>query len=570
MHTSEERRQSAQLAGSPGPLADALPAPRNDARRAGGWELWLLGLVFFLVPPGYVLYTGNVWEDYFITFRFSRNLAQGKGLVFQPGERVQGFTSPINTLLPAVFDWMNGSRDYEFALWAYRLVSAAAFGAAGLFLTNLVRRESGPGDAAPVVFPLLLILDFKAVAFSANGQESAFMLLFLALGFGCLYGGPAENWRLLGVSWAGLLLTRPDGCVYIVILSFVSLVNGTVPARKQLAALAKAAALAAVLYLPWIITATVYYGSPVPHTVIAKSVGQPDSPVGVELVKRVLKGVVDVAPLTSAPIYANVGGWPWWVAAFCLALGLCCACYWLIPSSDRLGRMASLAYLLGCLYLSFYSARSYNGAPFPWYLPPVNLFGLIVLARAPGTLLAKFGPAESVRMYGGLIQAGIVAGMAGIFLMGCQEMRIQQRAIEQSVRVPLGQWLAENVAPSETVYSEALGYFGFFGECHMLDWPGLVSPRVVRARRNGHNNFFMVIPALRPDWLVLRPHEVEAIRQTQPYWKDYAPVKAFTASPPLSAYGDVPGINYLKFDETYVILKRKNNSDPDLPTRAAP
>ena len=63
-----------------------------------------IGLGLFVMPLGYALYTGEVWEDFFITFRYSRNLALGNGLVFQPGERVYRLSPPpINTLAALPF-----------------------------------------------------------------------------------------------------------------------------------------------------------------------------------------------------------------------------------------------------------------------------------------------------------------------------------------------------------------------------------------------------------------------------------------------------------------------------------
>src|SRR5437899_2242148 len=56
----------------------------------------------FLVPLILLLATrGVAWasiplpaEDAFITYRYALNLALGHGLVYNPGERVMGFTSP--------------------------------------------------------------------------------------------------------------------------------------------------------------------------------------------------------------------------------------------------------------------------------------------------------------------------------------------------------------------------------------------------------------------------------------------------------------------------------------------
>jgi hypothetical protein len=414
-----------------------------------------------------------------------------------------------------------------------------------------------------------LLLDVKAVAFSANGQETAFVLFFLALGFRCIYLGPSERWRSLGISWAGLLWTRPDGCIYIAILSLVGLFPGGTPARRQLSALAKAAALCTVLYLPWFLTAWAYYGTPVPHTVVAKGIG-PAGGMTVHLAKIVLQGIVEIVSQTAAPIYSGFGGWPWWVEPFCLVVGLFGVVYWAIPSADRLGRMASLAYLLGCLYLSLYAAVSYNGCPFPWYLPPVNVFLLVVLARAPGTLIAKFGPTRVIRTVARLSEAALVAGMAVMFIMGCRQIRVQQREIELGVRMPIGLWLAEHVAPSETIYTEALGYFGFFSQRHMLDYPGLVSPEVVQARRNGHNDFVSIIPALAPDWLVLRPGQVAAAHRRGVLSKHYEPVKVFDASAAISAYGSIPGLGYLQVDQAFVVLRRTHKAHSGGATGAAP
>ena len=38
-------------------------------------------------------------DDSYITFRYARNLLNGEGFVYNPGERVQGTTTPLYTLL---------------------------------------------------------------------------------------------------------------------------------------------------------------------------------------------------------------------------------------------------------------------------------------------------------------------------------------------------------------------------------------------------------------------------------------------------------------------------------------
>lgn len=57
-----------------------------------------LPLIAFLVACAaaliFALCTDHVWEDLYITFRTSKNLATGQGLVFNLGDRRHTFTSP--------------------------------------------------------------------------------------------------------------------------------------------------------------------------------------------------------------------------------------------------------------------------------------------------------------------------------------------------------------------------------------------------------------------------------------------------------------------------------------------
>src|SRR5262252_8620700 len=112
------------------------PAPPLSRR----W-LALFAAVAFAVPLLYALYTGHIWEDYFITFRHSQNLCEGHGLVYQPGERVHGFTSPLGTLLPALCYWVTGGGSYLYALWLFRVLSAAAFAGAGVLLLKAAHND---------------------------------------------------------------------------------------------------------------------------------------------------------------------------------------------------------------------------------------------------------------------------------------------------------------------------------------------------------------------------------------------------------------------------------------------
>ena len=252
------------------PLADEL---RREAQRAGHLARSALGApgagVFLLVAVAlgvaYPLYTGHIWEDFFISFRHAANLAEGHGLVYNLGERVQGFSSPIGVLLASFFHFITGRGSYGPALWLYRIAGILAFALAGVCLLHLTRRHERALQLAPFCFVVLFLLDFKALAFSTNGMETAWMLFFLALSLYALCADTDVNWVMGGLGWAGLMWTRPDSCVYIAVLGVGSLIFRRTTARRHLSALVKMAGVCTVLYLPWFVGAWTITGLPFPR-----------------------------------------------------------------------------------------------------------------------------------------------------------------------------------------------------------------------------------------------------------------------------------------------------------------
>ena len=97
----------------------------------------------------------------------------------------------------------------------------------------------------------------------------------------------------------------------------------------------------------------------------------------------------------------------------------------------------------------------------------------------------------------------------------------------------------------------------------MLDHPGLVSPEVSDLVRHHHASFQDVIPALQPDWLVLRFAERLALGG-QPFFMTHSEeVKWFDVSHQIRFYeGDerVPGHPYLEFDSTFIVFHKKTTA----------
>ncbi len=536
------------------PAASPPPAAPDSARGP-----LLLGSVAALACLAFAAFTRHAWEDYYITFRASLNLATGHGLVFQPGERVHTFTSPLGTLLPALFALGGGEDVATRALWLFRLVSAGALGGA-LFLVARLLRHRAFAPLAIGAAGAAWALDAKTIDFSINGMESALLVFFIVLAWRALSDGA----RVLpcALALAGLQWTRPDGCVFFGVLGLAWGWLGAAAepdARKRLGRLVRAVTLGLALYLPWIAFAWWYYGTPVPHTIQAKVShhGAGELLAALALYPwRLLFGDVALHDVFM-PAYFFFGGWPSalrWLARL-LALGGALA--WLWPQVRTPGRLASLAFCLGGFYVE-YIPRS------PWYYPGWEALGFIAWAGLLDAALRRGGSASVGAAAARIVSAIWVLAQAALLAAVAWQMRTQQAIIEDGHRAVLGRWLRATAAPGDRVYLEPLGYVGYFSGLKMLDWPGLASPEVVAARRAGHLPHAGIIAALRPEWLVLRPDQVDAIRVAAPrlLTEDYRLARTFDARPALDAVATLPGRGYLRFDAVYQVFQRTGPRPP--------
>lgn len=514
------------------------------------WAACSLGMA-----AGFVAYTGQVWEDFFITFKFSQNLAEGNGLTYDGETRVHGFTSVINTLVPSLFYKLGGLESWRIGLAGYQVVAALFFtGAIAFLFQSLLGR--GHTEIAPLtIFGALVLLEIKIVAFAYNGQEAAFMLGFFALAWVAAFQGVSRSWLLAGLAWAGLMYTRPDSPVYIAILGLLSLCFPAAPASRKTEAvgLLKAGSLCAVAYLPWFVFVWIYYGTPIPHTITAKA--------GATTVDfaSFLSALASTGYRAFSPIYFNPADWPAWVTLLSVVISAVTASYLFWPVRDRPGKMVSLAFICLVPYLAFLDV---SRAQFPWYFPPLTFAGYFVFSRAlwGGIARLKLNPVLKA-----LSACTALALPAYLFAMATYQVKFQQEYSER-VRTDVGLWLNEHAEPDESIYLECLGYIGFFSQGKMLDWPGMASPEVVQAGKAVDFDFYRTMEVLEPHWVVLRKHEFDYAFQNTALARTHDPrllisrrVEILSHQPPaiFAVNGQIPGIGYLLMDAAFVILETK-------------
>ncbi len=520
-------------------------------------EWWLAGLAFSL-PLLFAAFTQHAWEDFFITLRTSRNLVEGNGLVFQPGERLHTFTSPLGVLVPALGLWITGG-SATGALWFLRVVSALAL-ATGLVLLGRRTASLGLGSLGRFVCFGLILADAKMTDFSINGMETA-LLVFFGIWFWTEVASPAGPRAVpLGLAAAGLMWTRPDAVILGVCMGLPFLLlrpkSEATPGIKW-PVLGRALLIGAALYLPWLVWAWSYYGTPVPHTIIAKAAYTP--PVGLRdyllLPLQTLLGRSMLVDL-FLPSYWVFGGWPRFLVVLAQMLAAVVAFAWMIPGWALAGRRASLAVFLGMFYLC-------SIILFPWYVPPWSLLGVIALAFGAEALAGRWPRTLPVVR---TVAALIVVAQAGMWLATAWQMRVQQAVVESGMRRAIGEWLGRNARPGETVFLEPLGYIGYYSRLKTLDFPGLSSAEVVAAVRGGAKSYAALIEKLQPDWVVLRP--VEAAREDfkrRPVLNDYDLVRSWDVLPQLEAVTYLPGRPWNEFEARFLLYRRKTSDAAQLP-----
>lgn len=499
-----------------------------------------------LIPLTYSLYTGHIWEDFFITFRHSKNLCEGNGLVYQPEERVHGFTSPIGTLMPAFCYFLTGCRSYLYAIWLFRILFCIpAFVGGGIFLLKALEKNKLPS----LFLGILYVLEAKSVVFSVNGMETAFMLFFLAWSFYLLQGDIAKNWFFLGISWTGLMWTRPDSFIYIGALIVSSIIFSKNLHKKRLVSIVKAAALSAVFYLPWLIWAWVYYGSPIPHTVLAKAGMSHHGNISHLFMNAILRLPQRIS-WVFGPIYPHFIKWPPLIRIFGYFIGMFCFIYWLFPVKDKTGKAASLVFFFLCVYFAFMPF------PYPWYFPPVAMMGLVTVANGFFTITQIGKNLLSQKRNAAIALSFVAFFMFLIFSLTVYQMKLQQSLIETGTRRRVGEWLKKSISRNDRIYLECLGYIGYFSEGKMLDYPGLATPEVVKLCKKNNLNFITLVPELKPEWIVLRGGEYLQMSGLDYFRNNYRLVKVFDASDGINNYPYIPGEAYLLYDSLFFIFHR--------------
>ena len=455
----------------------------------GRQAIWRAGYLILVAGALYAAFVDKTYDDPYITYRYADNLAHGLGFVYNQGERVLSTTTPLFTLILAGIAQVTPDLPH-----AANLIGAFSLAGGALLIWELARDGNRPavGYAGLVLYPAFPLLT------TTLGSEMP-LLILLCLGAFVLY----RKKRLAGcAACVGLaVVARPDAILAAAVLLADTVVSwlqisrsGQVAASRTIAQNLRAVMPAVSLFLlitgAWFGFAWVYFGNPLPVTLMVKQAQ--GSMVSSELF---LPGILTIWRDYLPDVFK-------WCALGFVILGLAS-----VPGRDaKVPEIWLLLITWTGLYVATYALLGVTRY-FWYYAPLVVLFviaiglGLDTAARLVNKLAAGQAP-----LFGRLV---VVISVTGLGWAGVYPALQARQQNDQRVMVyrAIGEWLRGNTNSRATVATLEAGIIGFYAQRSLVDFAGLIRPDVARQFSPSTTYDDAAVWALdryRPEYIVLR------------------------------------------------------------------
>lgn len=460
------------------------------------------GLIVFGLISGYgmskLCMGAGLIDDSYIFFRYAENFGNGYGLVFNPGERVEGYSSPLWVGLLGVLAWLNLD-----VVLAAKVLSAALGAATLLTLRWLCAKFVPARSEALVLIPCWFLATTPAFVFwTWAAMDTALFTFLFFLVFALFFrisietsrseeltngGKPTRfdgliNFLGLGFCFTLAALTRLEILailpVYLFFIFYLDHQNGFVLLKKYLLFLAPLSLLPAHLW--WRYS---FYEAWLPNTYYAKTADIPRLLLwqnGFNYTLDFLKvyGVfVAVGLVFPAIIWSRVRPDIWKLSAVIIMVWVGVVTY------------------VGGDHFSL----------FRFYVPVLPVIGFLLIFAVRWLVGALKCP------YWGLsvVLILMITGLNGaIYVYGGGERA--RNEVETAQRwVEVGRWMEENLPADATIASVVVGAIPYYSGLITYDLAGLTDREVARhgriylEGRVGHQKYNTdYILARRPDYII--------------------------------------------------------------------
>jgi hypothetical protein len=469
----------------------------------------ILASIFLSTPPD---------DDAFITFRYAENILEGKGFTYNIGEQILGTTTPLFTILLAIFG-LTGIDIPKLSM-----VLCTIF----LLLSGVTLYHSFQENGERKVgFAAALLIFLNPWILQSFGNE---MTLHLFLHFGIIYFFVKKKFS---ISWiyAGLaLLNRGDGIIISGILFiFCYITAKKIPWRGIFIHLST--------ITPWFIFSSIYFGSFFPSTLKAK-VAQGNSGL-----------FGDFVTYTKNYIFVPINDYPvLYIFYFFAILGLIS-----LLKGNAAWKMLFIwvfTYFMGYQLLGVSFALRYfiplTAAIFIFAAKGID-YGSAFIANRTKILLSE--PIEAVTKIHFIVI--ILTMVISATYIAYRSNRCQDFTSRGVIYKSTGKWLEKNTKKDSTIGLIEIGFIGYYSKRKIIDFCGLVTPVLIRNIQTRDFSFGFI--EKKPDYFVYNT-EFE-------FWlKDIVNTDWFKSS-----YEPIASIKNDLFQWSPIyIYKKKQNSKFDL------
>ena len=221
----------------------------------GGILLLLVGIAVHIYWAHHFNFTQ---DDTFISFRYALNFINGHGLVFNIGERIEGYTNFLWTIFLIL------AKLAGFQLVSFSRIFGVSFGVAGIIATYFLALYAFDKNSYKAGIAALVLGAIPSYAYWAvSGLETpAFGLAVIVT----LYAYVRKSYFTAPMAAIATLL-RPEGAL---VFGFI-VVYDVICHRKILSPMVTGIVIYGVSLLPFLVFKYFYYGGIIPNTFYAKS-----------------------------------------------------------------------------------------------------------------------------------------------------------------------------------------------------------------------------------------------------------------------------------------------------------
>lgn len=378
-------------------------------------------------------------DDAYIYLRYAQNLAAGEGIVYNVGERVEGYTTFVWVVLLGA----GGALGLDLLILAKLLGTAFALGSLAL-LASAHRFVEGVEARTSAVATLLLASCGAFTAWATGGMDATMVGFFSTLVFmlhAWAMQAPSDRSRAWVVGAVGGLavVARPECVLVLSVLGADRLWSDF--RRRDWSSVHLVAAFL-VVYSPYYAWRYSYYGYLLPNTFYVK--------VG-----------ATSAQLARGAEYVGRFFWS--------SLALSLAALASVPLLGRLTRRVPRAPILpAAIVLQTSYVLAVGGDAMPAFRFFVSIVPLLCLASA--LVLIELAPRPR---WLAVAVAGIVAFNVGQTALGPDVNRAIRSARVGDVGREVGLWLRESMPPDTLIAVNAAGAIAYYSELPVVDMLGL-------------------------------------------------------------------------------------------------